>query len=379
MANRIVSTLVGLAVTAGLVWLAADTWQTRNRDTAVTEGGLLLPDLRARINDTARVRGVNQDGPLTLERRDGIWVVAERGGYRANQAYVSQLLAGLSQLEKIEPKTSRPDRYARIGLEEPGSEGSRARQYTVEDAAGTALATVIIGDDKPARSSPSDTEYYVRLPGEEQTWLVQGALPRTSGTVDWLDDALLDLDINRLARVEVEHADGSRLAVVHTPGTDDGWTLQDIPEGREVENTILVRNVATGLTSFPFEDVAASSPQARPATPDVTIRLTTHDGLVVTMTGVREGEDLNHLWFSATYDAAIAVHVAPDGEAADSGIVRLDEAGVRAEVERLNAAWSPWRFEVGNWRIATADKRTEDFLKALPAAGTGTDASTSGG
>ena len=39
-------------------------------------GGTLA---RNQVNDTARVSGINQDGPLTLERRDGLWVVLERG------------------------------------------------------------------------------------------------------------------------------------------------------------------------------------------------------------------------------------------------------------------------------------------------------------
>ena len=32
-----------------------------------------------------------------------------------------------------------------------------------------------------------------------------------------------------------------------TPGVDEGFSIQNVPAGREVENPLLVRNVATGM------------------------------------------------------------------------------------------------------------------------------------
>ena len=62
----------------------------------------------------------------------------------------------------------------------------------------------------------------------------------------------------------------------------------------------------------------------------------------------------------------------------DHRIERLDEETVRAEIEKMNAAWGNWRFEVGKWRIATADKRVSDFLNAQPSRAKRQPAATNG-
>jgi hypothetical protein len=374
--TRLLTTVAGLLVTAGLVYFAVESYDTRNTDTTGVAGGLYLPDFKDKVNETARIRGVNEDGPMTLERDSGLWVVRERGGYPASQAVVSRFLAGLSLLTKLDAKTSKPERYTKIGLDEPGEEGSKARSFFVEDNSGNVTASIIIGDEKPARANPSATEYYVRVPDDPQAWLVEGSLPRTAETVDWLDDALLSLDEKRVRSLTVTHGDGEVLAVERTPGKNDGYALLNIPEDREVENTLLVRNIATGTMSFPFEDVEHGDGKTVPSEPDITITIRNYDGLVITMSGMRKGEDHNSLWFSAHYDAASAEHVAPEGEVAGTGdaeVVRLDAEAVKAEAERLNDSWAPWIFEVGNWRIATADKRIEEFLKKPPAANVKTD------
>ena len=369
MNKRTLLFVVFLAVTAGLVYLANETYQGRSDDFAAQTGDVFLPELKDRVNDTAIIKVTTPEGPATLERKGDFWTVKERGGYLASQANVNRLLVGLSFLKTIEPKTSKPERYERIGLEEPGTDGSTGNLYVIEDGAGKVLSQIVVGDRKPARANPNANEFYVRVPGNPQAWLVEGTLPISSDVVDWIDDALFELDVHRVKRVVVAHGDGEVMDVARTPGVDEGFAIQNVPAGREVENPLLVRNVATGIMKFILDDVSPESEAPPIEKPDVTLTVTTYDGLEVKMTGVRAEEDFVHFQMRASYLADSAQHVAPKGEPqleGDHRIERLDEETVRAEMEKMNAAWGNWRFEVGKWRIATADKRVSDFLKAKP-------------
>jgi hypothetical protein len=358
-----------VVVTAGLVYVAMDSYQSRTADVAAADSSLFLPTLKAALNDTARIRAITPAGPVTFERDEERWVVREKSNYEANAQRVNRLLLGLAHLKRIEAKTSKVERYGKIGLREPGKDGSNANRYTVEDASGTVTTDIIIGDRKPARANPNANEFYVRVPGNPQAWLVEGSLPVSADVTDWLIEALFDLDVDRVKRVLVTHSDGERLDVLHSPGVHDGYTLKGIPEGREVDNQLLVRNVATGVMQFVLDDVEPASAHPKPAKLDVALDITTYDGLTVNIAGSRIDEDYLYVWMSAAYQPEGAQHSAPEGEVEGEGddkIVRLDETAVRAEVERLNTAWAPWRFEIGRWRIATADKRVSDFLKELP-------------
>ena len=357
------------AATVGLVYLANETYQGRSDDVAAQTGGVFLPELKDRVNDTAIIKVTTPEGPATLERNGDSWTVKERGGYLASQANVNRLLVGLSFLKTIEPKTSKPERYDRIGLEEPGTDGASGNLYVIEDGAGKVLSQIIVGDRKPARANPNANEFYVRVPGTPQAWLVEGTLPISSDVVDWIDDALFELDVHRVKRVLVEHGDGEVMDVARTPGVDEGFSIQNVPAGREVENPLLVRNVATGIMKFILDDVRPESEAPPIDKPDVTLTVTTYDGLQVKMTGVRAEEDFVHFKMQASYLADAAQHSAPQGEQqleGDHRVERLGEEAVRAEIQEMNAAWGNWRFEVGKWRIATADKRVSDFLKAKP-------------
>lgn len=351
-------------VTAGLVYAAYDGFQTRDRAVTAGTGELLFPQLKARLNDTARVRAVTADGPLTLEHGESGWLVVERDGYPADQGKVQQLLIGLAELRRQEPKTARPERYDRLGLEDPGSEGAGSQSFRIEDASGNVNASVIVGNSRPARGQPDASEIYVRLPDDPQAWMAVGSLPRTADVIDWLDDELLDMDARRVRSVTVERADGDGFTVQRAPGEFQGYRLLDVPEGREVENHYVVRNVATGIMNLVLDDVSRAT-EAPPAA-DVEITVRAHDGLQVHMLGVKAGEDMHHLRLRASYAAQEAEHSAPPGETAGTGddeILRLDADAVQAEVARLNGRWDGWVYTVGNWRIATANKTMGEFLK----------------
>ena len=59
-----------------------------------------------------------------------------------------RLVIGVARLKRIEPKTSNPDLYSKIGLDDPSSKDANAVQCGFENADGHALAEVIVGNSR---------------------------------------------------------------------------------------------------------------------------------------------------------------------------------------------------------------------------------------
>ena len=109
------------------------------------QGKALFPELLTRINDVTEVKGTSVEGSYTLQLRDGRWVVKEKDAYPADTDKVRQLLFGLGQLRRVEPKTSNPELYDQIGVQDVDAKGAVSLQIKLSDAKGKTLAEIIVG------------------------------------------------------------------------------------------------------------------------------------------------------------------------------------------------------------------------------------------
>ena len=199
--------------------------------TVPQSGELVFPGLLEKLNDTASIDGASGGETYKLAVSDGQWVLPDKDSYRADSQSVRQLLLGVASLERVEPKTSNPALYEKLGLVDPSDAGSDARAFTVSDGSGAKLAELIIGDSKPSRGDPQLTEFYVRFPGDDQSWLVQGKLPSAKSAPDWIDKTILDIPAVRVRSVSVAHPDGETVTVSKADAADQTFTLEDVPEG----------------------------------------------------------------------------------------------------------------------------------------------------
>ena len=107
--------------------------------------GPVLPGLSERLGDVAAVV-VRDDGKtLTIHRTDNGWALAEYADYPARVDKVRETARALVQLEKAEAKTTRADRWARLSVEDVDAPGSTAKEVTLRNASGEAVAELIIG------------------------------------------------------------------------------------------------------------------------------------------------------------------------------------------------------------------------------------------
>ncbi len=357
------STLMLLAVVTAVAVAAA--FVSQRREAAIPSAGEpLLPGLLERVNDVRLISGLSAGEPFNVELSDGRWVVREKDGYPADADRVHLLLVGAASLRRIEPKTANPDLYPRIGLEDPSSPSATSMQIVIKDGDSEPLADLVVGRRRPAKTTLEDSEIYVRLGDDPQSWLVQGKLPKAGGALDWVSEIIVGVPEERIHEVEIEHPDGERILLRKARPEDVDYALVDRPEDREVDGQWKLNDIGRSFSEFELEDVRAGDLESVGGEPGLSAEMRTYDGLVVTLSTRVDGERTLAA-FGARFDAARTP--ASAGVVEEAGADRLlDPAEVQAEASRLDEAWRGWVFELPSYRADYLAKRREEMLAAPP-------------
>ena len=339
------SILALACVTAAVI--GAVLFTGREPDTVAGSGETVFPALLDRVNTVARIRVTGSEGTFTVARDDGGWVVEEKERHPADPDKVRRLILGAAGMRRIEPKTSRPELYPKLRLEDPQDEDAKSVRFVLEDASGAELARWVLGDRRPSKSDPARSELYVRTGDDPQAWLVEGSMPGGNTLTDWLDRLVARIDRERLRGVEVVHADGAVVAVSKPLPAGTDFVLQDVPEGREIDAQYRVDDVGRFLEELRFEDVVPVSTLDFSGAVDKRVRVTTFDGLRIDVeTVVRDGKSFARL--RAAVDEALAEAAgttggaeggaAPEGGGVPAGEASEAGAGAEAEDEAREAA-----------------------------------------
>ena len=362
-------TLITLAVATVVIVLAAIVVRQQTTIAVPQQGGGLFPKLLTRINDVTEIKGTSAEGSYTLQLRDGRWVVKERDAYPADANKVRELLFGVAQLQRIEPKTSNPDLYGKIGVQDVGAKGAESLQIKLSDAKGDTLAELIVGKHELSKADLSQREYFVRLPSDPQSWLVEGKFPEDKPTSNWLQKDILGLDAGRIREVRVTHADGQHLTVRRKDPSAKDYELVGLPKGAKIESPYAINSIASTFTDLALDDV-------RPATAvnfgnkrAISAELSTFDGLRINMQAIKDGNnDLAR--FTASYDPSLVAKAdSPKQEASAATATQkakdpLKQADdVKKEVEELNARWHDWAYVVPGYRVDTIAKKKSELIK----------------
>ena len=352
-------TLIVLAVLAAAAAAAAVLVQREDAGIAKS-GEKLLPGLLDRLGEVSRIEAIHKGETVTLALADGGWSVADRHGYPAATAEVRGLLVGAAELVRVEPKTAQPERYAKLELGDPADGEAESFGYAMKDAAGEAVANLVVGKRRFLATAGSDAdEYFVRVPGDPRAWLVTGKIPRNRRALDWLRREVTDVDQTRVRRAAVTHPDGTVVRVAKPSPQETDFTLEGVPEGHEVEEPFSVHAIGTGITTFTLNDVARLD-EVDFGGEGIEAVAETFDGVRFTArAGVLGGRTF--LRMEAGFD--------PDLVSSETTGSLLDEEAARAEVEKLNARWRGWAYEMSEYALKNLRKRVEDMVKPVEGEG----------
>ena len=128
----------------------------------VSESGPLVPGLSNELNDikALRITGAGNALIAELTRKDSGWVVSNRHDYPADFDKVREYLLKLADAKLREAKTSKPENYARLGVEDLA--GAEAKGLGVELIGTKAPVKLIVGIASGGGSPGSPTTVVAR-------------------------------------------------------------------------------------------------------------------------------------------------------------------------------------------------------------------------
>ncbi len=373
---RHMKSLVGLGVVTAAA-VAAAAWYQQETDAIPEREALVFPGLLSKVNDATEIKGTSNGESFTLRLVDSAWVMPEKSSYPAHADKVHQLVVGAADLKRLEPKTSNPELYAKLGLDDPTSAESESVQFTFQDASGNTMAAFVLGQDRPARGNPSLTEYYVRLPDDPQTWLVEGKLPRGKRALDWLDKSILSLDRGRIREVRVTHPDAEQVVVRKSEPTQSDYALVGMPENMAIDGQWRVNDIGRGMSDLELDDVRDEADLPQDAASGYVLELVTFDGLKITMRTTTAGEE-TYARLEAVFDESAVTPEStaktgadgqdsesetPPASASESEKEKHDPQAVKAEAESLNDRWRGWLYKLPQYKASYFAKRSDDLLK----------------
>ena len=348
-------TLIVLVVLVAVAAAAAVLVQREDAGIA-RSGEKLFPDLLDRVGKVERIEATHKGATVTLTLAEGIWTVADRDGYPAENAQVRSLLVGAAELVRVEPKTSRPEQYAKLELEDPAGADAESFGYVMKDSGGGTIATVIVGKRRFVTTPTDADEYFVRVPDDPQAWLVSGNIPRNRRTLDWLRREVTKIDQIRVGHARVNHPDGTVVRVGKPSPKETDFTLEGVPEGFTVEEPFTVHAIGTGIATFTLNDVAPLEEVDFDGADGIEAVAETFDGLrLIGRVGAIGDRPFVHM--KAEFDPDLAVSETTDA--------LLDEEAVRSEVENLTRRWEGWAFEMSGYTLENLEKKVEDMVKPI--------------
>jgi len=336
-------------------------------------GKLFAPALEATLIDVDHVTitKANNETIVALERKADGWVATNKSGYPADVGKLRQGLSALAEAKILEQKTSNPELYSHLGVEDVSG----------DKAAGLAIALSAKGKDLPVvilGNADGSKHRYVRRADETQSYLIDKNPEFARGVGQWLDAQIIDVRSDRIAQITITQPDGQVLRLSKPNKDAANYDVADMPKGRELLYPGVANVVGNSLRELNLEDVEPAAASA-PAKPTV-VEFRTFDGLVVKAEGEKRN-DASWVGFTASVDAAqiarVAATTTPTPPAQGAGappeapkpVAPAATADPAAEAARINAKVGPWRYKIATFQYDQMTRRLADLLKP-PAAPT---------
>ncbi|GAB4200120.1 MAG: hypothetical protein Tsb002_36130 [Wenzhouxiangellaceae bacterium] len=352
--------IVTVALVAGAWWLS----QSDQPGDSVASGNALFPQLESTVNDVSRVDilGSGSEIIVQLERGDSSWTVANRDGFTADWDKVRDLLRALAQATIIEQKTSNPELYDRLGVQDIDAEGSERFLIKLDD--NDELA-VIVG----LSASDGSGGRYVRRANEAQALLIDQSLTISNLTKEWLSKEVIDFQPTRVNEVVIRHSDGEVLRAKRDADDPSKVNLLNVPEGRELGSPWAINALPNSISRVNLEDVRPA--QAAMAEPDLSVLFVADNGLNIQLDLHEEGD--SEYWMQVSANAEPTAAIADSGEssagdsdaAAGEGDEEVAPPDPAVEAQQINDRLNGWEFRIAEFKYNGWAKKLEDLLKPL--------------
>lgn len=343
--------LILTLVTAAVILAASITAKWHAPERTITRE-ILFPDLANRINDIAAITIQGNKHTVELKRQGEHWVLASSDNYPALVNKVRALVINMAELRQLEEKTANPDRYSRLGVEDPDSDDAGSLLVTLRTATGEVAASIIAG--KPRQSAGSKPGLYVRFPDQIQALLVEGMLDVSANDADWFERNLFDIPSGYIKNVTIQYADGNSFEIFRERKEEPDFQARGIELESSAAKIILTR-IGRSLEEMRADGVQSLAGFSFPEE-TVTTTATTFDGLIITAKVVKiDNKSYAHFTFAADSSAAAKEEEKTEetGEAASETLTTLSEdfsPDPLQEAKFLTETLSPWVYQIPDFK-----------------------------
>jgi hypothetical protein len=211
MSEKGLKVLVGTVAVLLLIWVAVNFLPRGGGAGAAPSEALsgFFLGVTPETVTSLRLLGPGEEGGVELKRVGGGWVA---NGFQADSGTVARFWDALAEVEVGDRVGSNPANHPRLGVAPDSA-------WTLEVEMPDGARTLLIGK--------SGTRYgtaYVRLPDEDDVYLLEGGLrPTMTRTLDdWRDKRVARVDTSAVHRIELSR-EGSRIALERS---DTLWVLE---------------------------------------------------------------------------------------------------------------------------------------------------------
>jgi hypothetical protein len=366
---------LGLLVIAGAIYLSMQ--RSLPRDTTIS--GHVLPGLAGALNDVNQVSIVKADErtSVTLKRTDAGWQVGERDDYPADASKVRKLLIDLSELQTVEEKTSNPQHYAQLGVEDV--KDPKATGVRVDVAGPKQPQSIIIGKTSGMQST------YVRVAGQPQSYLAKPQISVDGEPANWLDRNLMDVAAARIQEARVHPVSGAPYTVKRDTREQSDFTVPDLPKGRTLSSPTAANSASSALAGLTFDDVRAVKADEAWSKEAAQAQFRLFDGSVITVRG-RTMDDKHWIRVTSAFDPALNERFAQASKT-DSAVAAAAKdaatkpapaaptpaapstktaAEIRTDSETLAKRTDGWVYSIPGYKYDTIFRPLDQLLQPLP-------------
>jgi len=323
-------------------------------------GTLFLPAIAQQINKVNKVEVISagNNTVATLVKTGDGWQFEQMGAYQANWVRLQALLAGLAQARVVEPKTDKPEYYARLGVED--IETAVAGSVLVRISIGDQSTGILVGHQASGRPGQ-----YVRLQGVAASALVDRKFDVSTEPLDWAEASIIDINASEVAEVEIIHPQGERLLVTRISADQIDFDFVGLPQDREINSSWAVNSLGSVFSMLDMETVQTAD--SVDWTEAVRMRMLMFSGVEI-LADMIAGGDGFLLRLSAGHPAADVVKSragADDDSIEQQAIEKRAAIEVAETVEKINRRVSGWAYGISEQKYAAMSKKPEDLLKPL--------------
>lgn len=342
-----------LAITTVIVVVCAFTVVQLRAPQKAKDKELLFPQLADKMH---QVEGMSLEGykrTVSLSRNDDQWGIDDFDGYPALAEKVNSAIIGLSELRVLAPKTKQARLYHRLGVEGPEVEDSSSILLSLTGEEDKPVLSVIIGKPRRSQADESNPGFYIRMPDEEQSYLVEGIVDVSAIKTEWLNRQLLDFPADSIANVVVEHSDGDKYRLFRESPGQENFELNDIPYGKKPAPSVILNRYGRILQDVQISG-ARNVNNLSVAAEHINVELETFDGVKTTMTVFLDNE-IAYSSFNFTY--------APNQYAEDREESTIAPEQIKQFVAGLNQQVNGWYFEIPDFKYDIVKLKSDKLAR----------------